>query len=92
MYQGTLLIDFDVDLMLRSLRIPLEKLKDKEVDSVKERVTCLKWELGYVPPLDEIKSAMVAGFEEVLDIEFEPIKIKKKGELELYCCEECAEI
>ncbi|MHA1927025.1 MAG: lipoyl protein ligase domain-containing protein [Candidatus Thorarchaeota archaeon] len=72
MYQGTLLIDFDVDLMLRSLRIPLEKLKDKEVDSVKERVTCLKWELGYVPPLDEIKSAMVAGFEEVLDIEFEP--------------------
>ena len=66
MYQGTLLIDFDVDLMLRSLRIPVEKLKDKEIDSVKERVTCLKWELGYVPPLDEIKTAFREGFEEIL--------------------------
>jgi lipoate-protein ligase A len=69
MYQGTLLVDFDVDLMLRSLRIPVEKLKDKEVESVKERVTCLKWELGYVPPLDEIKDAFVAGFQEILDTE-----------------------
>ncbi|MBY8997526.1 MAG: DUF116 domain-containing protein [Candidatus Thorarchaeota archaeon] len=72
MYQGTLLIDFDVDLMLRSLRIPVEKLKDKEIDSVKERVTCLKWELGYVPPLDEIKKALKEGFEEVLGIELKP--------------------
>jgi len=71
MYQGTLLIDFDVDLMLRSLRIPVEKLKDKEVESVKERVTCLKWEIGYVPPLNEIKDAFVAGFQEVLDTELE---------------------
>ncbi|MDF1538114.1 MAG: DUF116 domain-containing protein [Candidatus Thorarchaeota archaeon] len=71
MYQGTLLIDFDIDLMLRSLRIPIEKLADKEIDSVKERVTCLKWELGYVPPLDEIKRAMIDGFQEVLGVEFE---------------------
>lgn len=71
MYQGTLLIDFDVDLMLRTLRIPIEKLADKEIDSVKERVTCLKWELGYVPPLEEIKAAIVEGFQEVLSVEFE---------------------
>ncbi|MCK5240758.1 MAG: lipoate--protein ligase family protein, partial [Candidatus Thorarchaeota archaeon] len=32
MYQGTLLIDFDVNLMLRTLRIPIEKLADKEID------------------------------------------------------------
>jgi lipoate-protein ligase A len=72
MYQGTLLIDFDVDLMLRSLRIPVEKLKDKEIDSVKERVTCLKWELGYVPPLDEIKKAFKEGFEEILGVNLKP--------------------
>jgi len=71
MYQGTLLVDFDVDLMLRTLRIPVEKLKDKEVESVKQRVTCLKWELGYVPPLQDIKSAIVEGFAEVLGVEFE---------------------
>ncbi|TFH11735.1 MAG: lipoate--protein ligase family protein [Candidatus Thorarchaeota archaeon] len=72
MYQGTLLIDFDIDLMLRSLRIPVEKLKDKEIDSVKERVTCLKWELGYVPPLEEIKKAFKEGFEEILGSDLTP--------------------
>lgn len=72
MYQGTLLIDFDIDLMLRSLRIPIEKLKDKEIDSAKERVTCLKWELGYIPPLVEIKKAIQEGFAEVLGIDLTP--------------------
>jgi len=72
MFQGSLLVDFDVDTMLRALRIPTEKLKDKEIDSVKERVTCLKWELGYVPPLAEIKAALVAGFAETLGVTFEP--------------------
>ena len=71
MFQGSLLIDFDVDTMLRALRIPTEKLRDKEIDSVKERVTCLKWELGHVPPLAEIKAALVAGFSQVLGVEFE---------------------
>ncbi|MBL7202456.1 MAG: lipoate--protein ligase family protein [Anaerolineae bacterium] len=29
LFQGTLLVDFDVDTMLRALRIPTEKLRDK---------------------------------------------------------------
>jgi len=72
MFQGTMLVDFDIDTMLRSLRIPVEKLKAKEIDSVKERVTCLQWELGYVPPLDEIKNTIVTGFEKDLGIELKP--------------------
>jgi lipoate-protein ligase A len=72
LFQGTMLTDFDVDTMLRSLRIPVEKLKAKEIDSVKERVTCLKWELGYTPPLEEIKKAIRSGFERHLDIRLVP--------------------
>jgi lipoate-protein ligase A len=72
LFQGTMLTDFDVDTMLRSLRIPVEKLKAKEIDSVKERVTCLKWELGEVPPLHRIKTAIRTGFEKHLDIRLEP--------------------
>jgi lipoate-protein ligase A len=72
LFQGTLLVDFDVDTMLRALRIPTEKLKDKEIDSVRERVTCLSWELASVPPLDMIKTALVEGFSEVLDVRFAP--------------------
>jgi len=72
LFQGSLLVDFDVDTMLRALRIPTEKLQDKEIASIRERVTCLAWELGVVPPLDEIKAALAAGFAEVFDADLVP--------------------
>jgi len=78
LFQGTMLTDFDVDAMLKSLRIPVEKLKAKEIDSVKERVTCLAWELGYTPPLSEIKKALRQGFESVLGIRLEPSGLTKE--------------
>jgi lipoate-protein ligase A len=68
LFQGTMLVDFDVDTMLRALRIPVEKLKAKEIDSVKDRVTCLNWELGCTPPLEDIKRAIRYGFEKELGI------------------------
>ena len=72
LFQGTMLVDFDVDTMLRALRIPVEKLKAKEIDSVRQRVTCLRWELGRVPPPEEIKEAIQLGFEKGLRIKLEP--------------------
>jgi lipoate-protein ligase A len=71
LFQGTMLVDFDVETMLRALKIPVEKLKSKEIDSVKERVTCLNWELGYTPPLEKIKAAIRCGFEEQFNIKLE---------------------
>lgn len=71
MFQGTMLVDFDVDTMLRALKIPVEKLKAKEIDSVKDRVTCLKWELGGTPTLSDIKRAIKFGFEKCLHIRLE---------------------
>ncbi len=68
MFQGTMLVDFDVDTMLRALKIPVEKLKAKEIDSVKDRVTCLKWELGEAPALADIKQAIKRGFTKGLNI------------------------
>jgi lipoate-protein ligase A len=72
LFQGTLLVDFDVETMLRSLRIPTEKLRDKEVGSVRERVTCLNWLLGSTPDNATIKGALVEGFETALGIETRP--------------------
>ena len=74
LFQGTLLMDFDVDTMLKSLRIPTEKLTDKGIDSARERTTCLKWELGYLPKLNDVKDAIRKGFEETLKI-----KLKEEG-------------
>ncbi len=72
LFQGTLLVDFNVDEMLRALRIPTEKLQDKEIDSVKERVTCLKWELGRTPSLSSIKDSLIKGFQETFGVRFNP--------------------
>lgn len=71
LFQGTLLTDFDVETMFRALRIPIEKLKDKELESARERVTCMKWELGYLPSIEKIKQSLKKGFSEVFNVEFE---------------------
>lgn len=80
LFQGTMLVDFDVDTMLRSLRIPVEKLKAKEIDSVKERVTCLNWELGCTPALEDIKAAIRSGFARELGVRFEPAGLTREEE------------
>jgi lipoate-protein ligase A len=84
LFQGTLLVDFDVDEMLRSLRIPTEKLQDKEIESVKERVTCLKWELGRTPSIQAVKASLTKGFEETFGVRFEnkPLTIEEEKSLE----------
>ncbi len=69
LFQGTLLVDFDVETMLRCLKVPIAKLKDKEVASLKERVTCLKWELGFKPSLTLVKRMLKEGLEQALNVE-----------------------
>ncbi len=80
LFQGTMLVDFDADTMLRALRIPVEKLKAKEIDSVKDRVTCLNWELGATPGLERIKAAVRRGFERHLDIRLAPAGLTAEEE------------
>ena len=92
LYQGTILVDFDAEAMIKALRIPIEKLTAKGLSSAKERVTSIKDEigmnqngscLGYLPSLDKIKDALIAGFAEAFSI-----KLEKGGltgeELSLY--------
>jgi lipoate---protein ligase len=72
LFQGTVLVDFNVDEMLRALRIPTEKLQDKEIESVKERVTCLRREMGRILSLNDIKASLLRGFEEAFGVTFHP--------------------
>ena len=41
LYQGTLLVEFDVEKMLLILRIPAEKLYDKAIAEARDHVTRL---------------------------------------------------
>jgi lipoate-protein ligase A len=46
LFHASLLVDLDIPLMLRVLRTPFEKISDKEIATVAERVTTLKRETG----------------------------------------------
>ena len=70
MYQGTLLIEFDVAKMMRVLRIPAEKLSDKAIASARDRVANLKDLLGRQPDAGEIRRYMIEAFESEFGVEF----------------------
>jgi lipoate---protein ligase len=65
-YHGTVLCDFDVDTMIRCLKLPIKKLEDKQVQSFRQRVTSLREVLGHVPPMAVVKNALMEGFSDVL--------------------------
>jgi len=75
MYQGTLLLQFDVEKMLRVLRIPSEKLSDKAIASARERVTNLADLLGQVPDLETVKVALVGAFAKEFGVSFDPSEL-----------------
>jgi lipoate---protein ligase len=62
LFQGTLLIDVNLEHLIKALRIPTEKLSHKELTSARERVTSLMEQLGRTPPLEEVKKALEKGF------------------------------
>lgn len=68
LFQGTLLTDLDVPEMLRCLRIPIKKLQDKEIQSLKERITTVKSEKGYLPDIEIIKDAFADEFSNYFSI------------------------
>lgn len=84
LYQGTLLVDFDIEKMLRVLRIPAEKLSDKAIASARERVANLKDLLGEAPSLDVVKAHMRDAFAEAFDIRFEETDALSVDEEPLY--------
>jgi lipoate-protein ligase A len=66
---GTILCSLDPDLMFRLLRVTKEKIKDKYIRNVKERVTSINDILGAVDKERVLKSLLI-GFKESLQIDF----------------------
>jgi len=66
LFQGTLLVDFDVETMVRALRVPVEKLRRQEIDGLRDRVTWLGRELDEVPDRATIHGALEMAFAQML--------------------------
>ncbi|MGH8671804.1 MAG: lipoate--protein ligase family protein [Burkholderiales bacterium] len=70
MFQGTLLVEFEVETMLRVLRIPVEKISDKAIVSARERVSSLADILGYTPAMDNLRRCLRDVFAQEFGVEF----------------------
>ncbi len=69
---GTTLLDLDVNLMFTILKVPPEKISDKMILDVKERVTSIQDILHRKVHIDELREALSLGFSEALEIELVP--------------------
>lgn len=65
---GNVILDFDAELAARVLRVPDEKLKNYISSSMKEWITSLKRELGFIPQREEVITKLKNSFEEVLQV------------------------
>ncbi|MFQ5887615.1 MAG: lipoate--protein ligase [Candidatus Hydrothermarchaeales archaeon] len=74
---GSLLMDFNYEMMSRVLKVPDEKFRDKVYKTMEQYLTTIKRELGEVPPVEELKRLLKRKFQETLDVklvEGEPTK------------------
>jgi len=69
---GTILRDVNPTLMFTVLKVPSEKIRDKMIKSVKERVTSVKNYLKREVRFEELKNALIRGFEETFNIKLVP--------------------
>ena len=75
---GTVLVDSDLRKMFQVLRVSDAKISDKMIEAVEDRVTNIRRYLEREVSFDEVRAALITGFEETFDVTLEP------GELTSY--------
>jgi lipoate-protein ligase A len=69
---GTVLVDCDPRKIFTVLKVSDTKISDKMIKAAEERVTNIRRELGRNISFDDVRRALISGFEETLDIRLEP--------------------
>ena len=75
---GTTLLDLDVNQMFTILKVPQEKISDKMIADVKERVTSIRDILGRNVRVEELRDALEQGFSDALHLDLAPGKLSKE--------------
>lgn len=88
---GTVLLDVDVKKMFSLLKVPDEKIRDKMILAVEERVTSLRHLSGNEIAYSAVENALMKGFASALDIDIvlgilseEEVKTAEKIQKEKY--------
>ncbi len=87
-YQGTLLVDFDVQTMLEVLKLPIEKLTDKVVQSFKDRVVTMAELMGEAPDMAQVKDVIREKTQEILGVSLEPGDLTAAEESQWHYCQD----
>ena len=72
LFHSSLLVDLDIETMLKVLKIPGAKLSDKAVASVEERLTTVSRELGHRLQARDVREQMAAGIARAFEVELSP--------------------
>ena len=72
MFQGTVLIKNEVESFLKALRVPVEKLKKREIESLLERICFLSDLVQPAPSAETVKNLLAAEFAEQLRVDLVP--------------------
>ncbi|MEW6139097.1 MAG: DUF116 domain-containing protein [Thermodesulfobacteriota bacterium] len=72
MFQGTVLVQNEIELFLKALRVPVEKLKKREIESLMERICFLSDLMRPTPKVDLVKLALASAFTDALGIRLVP--------------------
>ncbi len=72
LFHASLLVDLDIAFMLRVLKTPFEKITDKAVATVENRVTTIRREIGSPIALDAVRDAVAAGYRKAFGISLVP--------------------
>lgn len=75
---GTVLLDLDVNRMFTILKVPQEKISDKMISDVKQRVTSIQDILNRLVTMDELREALTQGFSDALKIELQTSKLSSE--------------
>ncbi|MBI4317497.1 MAG: lipoate--protein ligase family protein [Chloroflexi bacterium] len=69
---GSLMFDFNFELMARVLKVPSEKFRDKVYQSLQEYMTTIKRELGKDVDRQAVKDMLIQQCRQTLGVEIEP--------------------
>ncbi|MCB2185803.1 MAG: DUF116 domain-containing protein [Deltaproteobacteria bacterium] len=83
LFQGTVLVRNEIERFLYALRVPVEKLKKREISSLMDRMAFLEDLLGRELPVSELKDALAAEFTASLGLELAPGGLTAAEEAEL---------
>ena len=70
MFQGTVLIENETELFLKALRVPVEKLKKREIESLMERICFLNDIIKFPVNADDLKEVFIEEFSKNLGLNF----------------------